>query len=305
MTVAAGVVAEADADAPPRDVLAAALEANERLAQRAEELRADNARLREELARRGAELDRVNAELAVLQRLVFGRSSERVRPDAAGGGDQGRDRAGGGDGRRQPGPGAPAGRRDYSHLPRIEVIWDFEGGRYWCPQCEEPFARLGDHVVEQLDRQVVVRVVAHCRRRYRRACGCRVPATVTAPGPPKAIGRGEPAGYPGTGRGSPACRAPDNPGLLHPDQLASDHDPGAPAARAASLAEKEELLAVDPEKFFTEPALQRLPGGARPAPPPSTLRTREADHRRLALPGTPRPRRRSRPPSAVGHGQAL
>ena len=31
---------------------------------------------------------------------------------------------------------------------------------------------------------------AHCRRRYRRACSCRVPATVTAPGPPKAIGKG-------------------------------------------------------------------------------------------------------------------
>jgi transposase len=35
-----------------------------------------------------------------------------------------------------------------------------------------------------------VRVAAHCRRRYRRACSCRVPATVTAPGPPKAIGKG-------------------------------------------------------------------------------------------------------------------
>jgi len=33
-------------------------------------------------------------------------------------------------------------------------------------------------------------VVVHCRRRYRRDCGCRVPATVTAPGPPKAIGKG-------------------------------------------------------------------------------------------------------------------
>ena len=31
---------------------------------------------------------------------------------------------------------------------------------------------------------------ADCRRRYRRACDCRVPATVTAPGPPKAIGKG-------------------------------------------------------------------------------------------------------------------
>ena len=163
------MVAEADTDAPLRDVLAAALEANERLARLVQELRADNARLREELARRDAELDRVNAELAVLQRLVFGRSSERVRPDAAGGGDQGRDRAGGGEAGRQRGAGARAGRRDYLHLPRIEVIWDFEGGGYWCPQCGEPFARLGDHVVEQLDWQVVVRVVAYCRRRYRPA----------------------------------------------------------------------------------------------------------------------------------------
>ena len=43
---------------------------------------------------------------------------------------------------------------------------------------------------QQLDWQGIVRVVAHCRRRYRRACGCRVPATVMAPGPPKAIGKG-------------------------------------------------------------------------------------------------------------------
>jgi hypothetical protein len=55
---------------------------------------------------------------------------------------------------------------------------------------EVPFKLLGDHVVEQLDWQVTVRLVAPCRRRYRRACGCRVPATVMAPGPPKAIGKG-------------------------------------------------------------------------------------------------------------------
>jgi hypothetical protein len=56
VTAGAGVVAEADADAPRRDVLAAALAANERLARVAEELRAENAWLREELARRDAEL---------------------------------------------------------------------------------------------------------------------------------------------------------------------------------------------------------------------------------------------------------
>jgi hypothetical protein len=46
------VVAEVDADASLRGVLAAALEANERLTWLAEELRAENARLREELAPR-------------------------------------------------------------------------------------------------------------------------------------------------------------------------------------------------------------------------------------------------------------
>jgi transposase len=192
VTVGAGVVAEADADAPLRDVLAAALEANERLGRVAEELRAGNARLREELARRDAELERVAAELAVLQRLVFGRSSERARPGPAareedGGGAAGRGR--GGDGRPR-GPGARAGRRDYSHLPRVEVIWDFPGGGHCCPQCGAPFTRLGDHVAELLDWQVTVRVAAHCRRRHRRACSCPVPATVTASGPPKAIGKG-------------------------------------------------------------------------------------------------------------------
>jgi transposase len=122
VTAGSGLVAEADADAPLRDVLAAALEANERLAGLAEELRAENARLREENARlrerdaqREAELERVSAELAVLQRLVFGRSSERARPGPAGGhGDGDGGRAGGG---RPRGPGARAGRRDYSHLP--------------------------------------------------------------------------------------------------------------------------------------------------------------------------------------------
>jgi hypothetical protein len=80
VTVRAGVVAEADADRPLRDVLAAALEANKRLTRLAEELTAENARLREENARlreretrREAELERLRADLAVVQRLVFGR----------------------------------------------------------------------------------------------------------------------------------------------------------------------------------------------------------------------------------------
>jgi hypothetical protein len=79
VAVAGGVAAEADADAASlREMLAAALEANERLSALAEELREDNERLR--------------ADLAVLQRMLFGRSSERARPEpppAGGGGDAG------------------------------------------------------------------------------------------------------------------------------------------------------------------------------------------------------------------------
>jgi len=189
------VAADPDADvASLREMLAAALEANGRWERAAGELRADNERLLEENARQSAELERVSAALAVLQRMVFGDSSERSRPapparDEAGG----EPAPGGGKGGkgRPRGPGARAGRRDYSHLPRVEVIWDFEGGGYCCPECGEPFTGLGsDHVTELLDWRVIVRVAAHCRRRYRRACACRVPVTVTAPGPPKAIGKG-------------------------------------------------------------------------------------------------------------------
>jgi transposase len=174
-------------------VLAAALEANRELARLAGELREENARLRAENAGQAAELEKLRADLAILQRMVFGRSSERSRPEppgrdaAPGPGGPG---AGTGTGKSR-GPGARAGRRDYSHLPRVEVVWDFGGGGYCCPECGTPFTGLGsDHVTEQLDWLVVVRVRADCRRRYRRACGCRVPASVTAPGPPKAIGKG-------------------------------------------------------------------------------------------------------------------
>jgi transposase len=185
VVVAAGVVLGAEgAEAPLRDALAAALDENARL-------RADNARLLERDAERDAEIGRLRADLAVLQKMLFGRSSERSRPEPSGSDDAGgQDRGRGSGAGKKRGPGARAGRRDYSHLPRVEVIWDFEGG-YCCPECGVPFTRLGsDHVTEVLDWRVIVRVAAHCRRRYRRACSCRVPAAVTAPGPPKAIGKG-------------------------------------------------------------------------------------------------------------------
>ncbi|HXZ70160.1 MAG TPA: hypothetical protein VEH31_04705, partial [Streptosporangiaceae bacterium] len=201
MVVAAGAVLDAEgAEASSGDgALAAALEEIGRL-------RAENAELRvslaEALARdagREAEMEKLRADLAVLQRMLSGRSSEKSRPEPPAGdgggagsvGDGGQD-PGRGSGRKvKRGPGARAGRRDYSHLPRVEVFWGFPGGGYACPECGEPFTPLGDHWSgEQLDWQVIVRLVAHCRRRYKRECSCRVPGTVMAPGPGKAIGKG-------------------------------------------------------------------------------------------------------------------
>jgi transposase len=199
VVVAAGVVRDAEgAEALLRDALAAALDENAwlradnaRLAERDAEREAVLQRLLERDAERDAEMGRLRADLAVLQKMLFGRSSERSRPEPSGSdGADGQDRGRGSGAGKKRGPGARAGRRDYAHLPRVEVTWDFKGG-YCCPECGVPFTRLGsDHVTEVPGWRVVVRLVAHCRRRYRRACSCRVPATVTAPGPPKAIGKG-------------------------------------------------------------------------------------------------------------------
>jgi len=201
VTVLAGAAVGADADAGLRAALARVVQANERWERLAGQLREENAalrveneRLRERDVQRQAELERVSAELALLQRLVFGRSSERARPQPAGeDGQSGHAEQPGGQqpgDRPRRGPGARAGRRDYSHLPRVEVVWDFAEGGYCCPGCSSPFEAMGDHAAEQIDWQVTVRVVVHRRRRYRRRCSCQGPKTVTAPGPPKAIGKG-------------------------------------------------------------------------------------------------------------------
>jgi len=200
VTVVTGDVLDSGgAQASPEGVLAAALTANQQLTRLVAELREENAVLRAQNTRQAGELERLRADVAVLQRLLFGRSSERSRPQPsdsdsgdgdgeAGGGQQGSNSGGSG---KKRGPGARAGRRDYSDLPRVEMFWDFPEGGYCCPRCAQPFTVLGDHVSgEQLDWQVIVRVVVHRRRRYKRGCSCRVPATVMAPAPPKAIGKG-------------------------------------------------------------------------------------------------------------------
>ncbi len=113
MTVAAGVVPVPEgAEASLWDALAAALEANREMAQLAAALREENARLRAENAQQAAELERLRADLAVFQRMLFGKSSERSRQGsggAAGGGEPGRDGGSGRSGKRVRGGGRGGG----------------------------------------------------------------------------------------------------------------------------------------------------------------------------------------------------
>jgi hypothetical protein len=77
------VAAGSDADvASLRAALASALEANKCWERTAAELREALAGRDAEIERQSAELERVSAALAVLQRMVFGDSSERSRPEA-------------------------------------------------------------------------------------------------------------------------------------------------------------------------------------------------------------------------------
>ena len=71
-----------------------------------------------------------------------GRGRSRRGGDAGGDGGQGRDareRHGRGSGARGRGRGGGITRT----CPGFEVVWDFPGGGYCCPECGTPFTRLG------------------------------------------------------------------------------------------------------------------------------------------------------------------
>jgi transposase len=59
-----------------------------------------------------------------------------------------------------------------------------------CPGCGAALEPLGTEDSEQIDWQVTITRIVHRRCRYRRRCPCPGPRTVTAPVPPKPIGKG-------------------------------------------------------------------------------------------------------------------
>jgi transposase len=155
----------------------------------------------ERLASAEARIEELVEQVAVLSRMLFGRSSEKA---SAGAGDpQGLDgsgeQAGGGgdtdgDGarpKRGQRPGSKGhGRRDYSHLDSREEIHDVPPDQRVCPDCGQAFTALGSEGSEQIDWQVQLTRIVHRRMRYRRACTCPGQRTVTAPPAPNPIPKG-------------------------------------------------------------------------------------------------------------------
>ena len=177
----------------------------ERAEERAElaERRAEQAE--ERLAAAEARIEELAEHVAVLSRMLFGRSSEKGsagagdQPGSDGSGEQG-DGSGDTDGdgdrpKRGQRPGSKGhGRRDYSHLPFREEIHDVPPGQRVCPDCGQEFSALGSEDSEQIDWKVELTRIVHRRKRYRRACTCPVdragPRTVTAPPAPNPIPKG-------------------------------------------------------------------------------------------------------------------
>ena len=132
--------------------------------------RAERAEERAQLAEARAEraekrIDELVEQVAVLSRMLFGRSSEKAAagvgdPHGSDGSGEQADDGGGTDGdgerpKRGQRPGSRGhGRRDYSQLDSREEIHDVPPDQRVCPDCGRAFDALGSEGCEQIDWQV-------------------------------------------------------------------------------------------------------------------------------------------------------
>ena len=141
VTVAAEILADADGagGAFAGELLARALEVIDRQSARIEDLTRQNTELRELAGRQAEQLAEANATIAVLQRMVFGRSSEKSGPAPDGSGSDG---AAAGDGgnpgsgkkkRVKRGPGARSGAAGLSGASAVRGVLGFPGRRVLLP----------------------------------------------------------------------------------------------------------------------------------------------------------------------------
>jgi transposase len=153
-----------------------------------------------QVAELGVRVAELSEQVAVLSRMLFGRSSEKVSPIPDRGAETGepdrpdtwgpRDRDEPERKRGQRPGGKGHGRRDYSHLDTREEIHDVPAEHRVCACCGLGFELLGSETSEQVDWQVTIIRVVHRRLRYRRRCDCPGQRTVIAPPAPNPIPKG-------------------------------------------------------------------------------------------------------------------
>ena len=151
----------------------------------------ERAKAREELLKQ--EIQQLNARIRYLEQKLYGRKSEKNNASEK---NTSTSLSSDDSGKRKRGhqPGTPGhGRRDYSHLPVHDEVYELDEAvcsKCGCPFHEDP--RLGTEDSESLG----IEVKAHRRRvkrkKYKKACQCEdVPGITTAPGPPKLIDKGK------------------------------------------------------------------------------------------------------------------
>jgi transposase len=154
------------------------------------ELRAENARLNARVAELAGQVAALQESVTTLSGLLFGSSSEKGGSPARRTGPEGGDRPGGAGKRGQRSGGPGHGRRDYSHLETEERVIDVDAGQRCCAVCGKAFEFIGTEDSEQIDWRVKITRVVWRRRRYRRRCPHRGPATVCAPAAARPVPKG-------------------------------------------------------------------------------------------------------------------
>ncbi len=202
MLVVVGTESEDDRE---RGRLVAGLD---RWREKARSLAADKKRLVAELEASKArvvdlegQLIAATEKISTLSKLCFGTSSEKKGKKKSEPGGAGRDASGEptdpgqppDHGRRRRGqrPGSTGhGRRDYSGLETEEKLHDVPEHERECPDCGTAYEPFDEESSSQVDWQVRIVRVLHRRRRYRKACRCKIKSIVVAPVPAKPIRKG-------------------------------------------------------------------------------------------------------------------
>ena len=140
------------------------------------------------------EIQQLNARIRYLEKRLYGRKSEKNTSNpksnsSTASPSDGEPKRSRGHQRGSPGHG----RRDYSHLPVKEEI--FELDEAVCPHCGRPYQEgtfLGTEDSESIEIEVRAYRRKARRKKYRKGCQCKeTPGIITTPGPGKLIDKGK------------------------------------------------------------------------------------------------------------------